>query len=92
VGEALPLLVDGGIARGSDVVKALALGARAVLVGRPLLHALGTAGAAGVAQALRLLRDELTIALAQCGLRAPAEAGRALLGPGAGPGALADRK
>lgn len=92
VGDALPLLVDGSIARGTDVVKALALGARAVLVGRPLLHALGTAGAAGVAQALRLLRDELTIALAQCGLRAPAEAGRALLGPDAGPGALADRK
>ncbi|NML46050.1 alpha-hydroxy-acid oxidizing protein [Ramlibacter sp. G-1-2-2] len=86
VGDALPLLVDGGIHRGTDVLKALALGARAVLVGRPLLHALATAGAAGAAHALRLLRDELTIALAQCGLRSPAEAGRELLGhaPAAG--------
>jgi 4-hydroxymandelate oxidase len=91
VGDALPLLVDGGIARGTDVVKALALGARAVLVGRPLLHALATAGAAGAAHALRLLRDELSIALAQCGLRAPSEAGRALLAPDGVQGTLADR-
>lgn len=67
VGGTLPVLVDGGLQRGTDIVKALALGARAVLVGRPLLWALGTAGAAGVAHALRLLRDELELAMAQCG-------------------------
>lgn len=67
VGGALPLLVDGGIRRGTDVVKALALGARAVLVGRPQVWALATAGAPGVAHLLRLLRDELEIALALCG-------------------------
>ncbi len=76
---AVPLLVDGGIQRGTDVLKALALGASAVLVGRPLLWALAAGGAPGVAQALRLLQDELLIALALCGCAHPAAATRALL-------------
>lgn len=63
------LLVDGGIRRGTDVLKALALGADAVLVGRPVLHGLANAGAAGVAHVLRLLQDELSAAMALCGLR-----------------------
>lgn len=63
------LLVDGGIRRGTDVLKACALGARAVLLGRPYVHALATCGALGVAHALRLLRDELEIAMALCGCR-----------------------
>ena len=67
VGGTLPVLVDGGVQRGTDVLKALALGAAAVLVGRPLIWALATAGAAGAAHALRLLRDELELAMAQCG-------------------------
>lgn len=67
VGDALPVLVDGGIRRGTDVLKALALGARAVLVGRPLVCALACAGALGVAHALRLLRDELEAAMALSG-------------------------
>ncbi|HWP20793.1 MAG TPA: alpha-hydroxy acid oxidase [Burkholderiaceae bacterium] len=67
VGDAIPVLVDGGIRRGTDVLKALALGARAVLVGRPLVCALACAGALGVAHALRLLRDELEAAMASCG-------------------------
>lgn len=79
VGDNLPLLVDGGIQRGTDIVKALALGARAVLVGRPVLYGLATSGAAGAAHVLRLLRDEFALALAQCGLRHPAEASRELL-------------
>jgi 4-hydroxymandelate oxidase len=69
VGDALPLLVDGGIRRGTDVLKALALGARAVLVGRPIVWGLANAGAVGVAHVLRLLRDELEIAMVLCGLR-----------------------
>jgi 4-hydroxymandelate oxidase len=81
VGGALPLLVDGGLQRGTDVLKALALGASAVVVGRPVLHGLAAAGAAGAAHVLRLLRDELAIALAQCGLRTPAEASRDLIRP-----------
>ncbi|HEY6133611.1 MAG TPA: alpha-hydroxy acid oxidase [Rubrivivax sp.] len=79
VGSALPLLVDGGIQRGTDVLKACALGARAVLVGRPLLFALGAAGAPGAAHALRLLRDELEIAMALTGCKHLADAGRALI-------------
>ena len=63
----LPLLVDGGIRRGTDVLKAIALGAQAVLVGRPYVYGLANAGALGVAHVLRLLRDELEIAMALSG-------------------------
>ena len=77
----LPVLVDGGIRRGTDVLKALALGAQAVLVGRPQAFALATGGARGVAQMLRLLRDELSAALALCGCRHPGEVSAALLIP-----------
>lgn len=65
----VPVLVDGGIRRGTDVLKAMALGASAVLVGRPVLHGLAHAGAHGVAHVLRLLRDELEMAMALCGCR-----------------------
>ncbi len=75
----LPVLVDGGIRRGTDVLKALALGARAVLVGRPQVEALAVGGALGVAQMLRLLRDEFAAALALCGCRSPADVRRTLL-------------
>ena len=53
------ILLDGGVRRGSDVVKALALGARAVLVGRPYLFGLAAGGESGVARVLQLLRNEL---------------------------------
>ncbi|MDO8767878.1 MAG: alpha-hydroxy acid oxidase [Burkholderiaceae bacterium] len=69
----LPVLVDGGIRRGTDVFKALALGASAVLVGRPVVYGLTNAGAVGVAHVLRLLRDELEIAMALCGCKTPAQ-------------------
>ena len=85
VGDALPLIVDGGIRRGTDVLKAIALGARAVLVGRPVLHALAAGGAVGVAQMLRLLRDELEAAMALTGCRTLADAGPAVLAPGSAP-------
>jgi 4-hydroxymandelate oxidase len=67
VGADMPVLVDGGIRRGTDVLKALALGAQAVLIGRPYVHALATNGAMGVAHVIRLLRDELEIAMALSG-------------------------
>lgn len=67
VAGAVPVLVDGGIRRGTDIVKARALGATAVLVGRPYVHALATAGALGVAHLVRLLREELEIAMALTG-------------------------
>jgi len=79
VGGAVPLLVDGGIRRGTDVLKAVALGARAVLIGRPYVLALAVAGAQGVAHALRLLRDELEIAMALAGCATLADARRELL-------------
>jgi 4-hydroxymandelate oxidase len=81
VGDALPVLVDGGIRHGTDVLKALALGARAVLIGRPVIHGLALAGAMGVAHVLRLLSDELELAMAQCGVRRPGDASRELLHP-----------
>lgn len=74
------VLVDGGVRRGTDVVKALALGARAVLLGRPILWGLAVDGQRGAARALELLRVELDEALALCGCRSPAEVGRDLLG------------
>jgi 4-hydroxymandelate oxidase len=62
-----PILLDGGVRRGVDVVKALALGADAVMIGRPYLWGLGAAGADGVARVLRVLDTELEFAMAQCG-------------------------
>jgi 4-hydroxymandelate oxidase len=82
VGPDLPVLVDGGIRRGTDVLKALALGARAVLIGRPYVYGLANAGAVGVAHVLRLLRDEFEVAMALCGCATPAEIGRQQLFPG----------
>lgn len=63
----IEVYVDGGIRRGTDVLKALALGARAVLVGRPVLWGLSVAGREGVACALETLRRELDLAMALCG-------------------------
>ena len=64
--------MDGGIRRGSDVVTALALGARAVLVGRPVLWGLAHAGEEGARRVLELLREETELALALCGCTSPA--------------------
>lgn len=72
----LPLLLDGGVRRGTDVFKALALGASAVMIGRPYVHALATAGALGVAHLLRTLREELEIAMVLCGCRTLADIDR----------------
>ena len=70
------LLVDGGIRRGVDVATALALGADAVLVGRPALWGLAAAGGEGVAAVLELLQAELELTLGLCGCTAPAELNR----------------
>jgi 4-hydroxymandelate oxidase len=63
------VLVDGGIRRGTDVLKALALGAKAVLLGRPILWGLAVAGEEGVDHVLQLLRDEIDVSMALCGCR-----------------------
>ncbi len=78
VAGASPVLVDGGIRRGTDVLKALALGADAVLIGRPALYGLANAGANGVAHVIRLLRDELEIAMALTGIATLDQAADAL--------------
>jgi 4-hydroxymandelate oxidase len=63
----IPLLLDGGIRRGTDALKALALGANAVAIGRPVLWGLALAGEAGVGQVLEILRSELDRAVTLCG-------------------------
>jgi isopentenyl diphosphate isomerase/L-lactate dehydrogenase-like FMN-dependent dehydrogenase len=84
VGGRCEVLVDGGVRRGTDVAKALALGAQAVLVGRPVLWGLAHDGQAGVERVLALLRAELELTLALLGCTSPAEVTRAHVGP-AGP-------
>ncbi|WP_433046445.1 alpha-hydroxy acid oxidase [Dactylosporangium sp. CS-033363] len=73
VGGRLPVLVDGGIRCGADIVAALALGADGVLVGRPVLWGLAVDGARGVQDVLSLLEDDLDRALALVGARRPAD-------------------
>jgi 4-hydroxymandelate oxidase len=76
VGDELDVLVDGGIRRGTDVIKALALGARAVLIGRPVLWGLAVGGEAGVRRVLELLLAEIDTALALAGAPRAAELDR----------------
>jgi isopentenyl diphosphate isomerase/L-lactate dehydrogenase-like FMN-dependent dehydrogenase len=80
VGDRAEVLLDGGVRRGTDVVKALALGARAVLVGRAALYGLAVDGAGGVERVLTLLREEVELALALCGCASPAEVARSHVG------------
>lgn len=81
VGDDLEVLIDGGVRRGVDVVKAVAYGARAALVGRPILWGLGAGGRAGVGQVLGMLRDELDLAMALCGCPSIADVTRDLVDP-----------
>lgn len=81
VGAEAEVYVDGGIRRGSDVLKALALGARAVLVGRPVIWGLATGGASGVAGVLGHLAFELDLAMALAGVPTLADIDAGLLAP-----------
>jgi 4-hydroxymandelate oxidase len=85
VGDRAEVYVDGGVRRGTDVVKALALGARAVLVGRPVLWGLAVGGAAGVERVLSGLAAGLRLAMGLCGAVAPGQLTPDLVA--AGPGA-----
>jgi isopentenyl diphosphate isomerase/L-lactate dehydrogenase-like FMN-dependent dehydrogenase len=73
VGDRIEVLLDGGIRRGSDIVKALCLGARAVMVGRAYAYGLGAAGGAGVARAIEILRNDLIRTLKLLGCASVAE-------------------
>jgi len=79
VGDDLTILMDGGVRSGLDVVKALALGAKACLIGRPWAWALGARGEAGVAHVLQILRQEMTMAMALTGCTDVRQADRSLL-------------
>ena len=75
----VPVLVDGGVRRGSDVLKALALGARAILIGRPYMWGLGAFGQEGVQRVIELLHGELRIALGNAGQTSVSNLDRSLI-------------
>jgi 4-hydroxymandelate oxidase len=81
VGGDAEVVLDGGVRRGTDVLKALALGARAVLIGRPVLYGLAAAGEEGVARVFDLLRQELVTDMILCGLADVREVPRSLVVP-----------
>ena len=79
VGSRMEVLFDGGIRSGQDVLKALALGARGVMIGRAYAYGLGALGEKGVTRALEILRSELDVSMALCGIRDVKEASPAIL-------------
>jgi len=79
VAEGIEVWFDGGIRGGQDVLKALALGARATLIGRAFAYGLGAMGEAGVTRALEIIQRELDVTMALCGLREVRDANRSIL-------------
>jgi 4-hydroxymandelate oxidase len=79
VGGTVPVLLDGGVRRGTDVLKALCLGASGVLIGRPYLYALAVGGADGVRTMLAMLRDEIELSMSLLGARRLSELSQDLL-------------
>lgn len=82
VGKQIEVHMDGGIRSGQDVIRALALGAKGVYIGRPFLYGLGAMGEAGVARCLEIIRNELDLTMAFCGLRDVTHVDRNILLPG----------
>ena len=76
VKDRIPVMVDGGFRRGTDIFKALALGAKAVFIGRPYVWASAAFGQPGVERVITMLQGELTLVMKQCGTRSVAEIGR----------------
>jgi L-lactate dehydrogenase (cytochrome) len=81
VGSDIEIMFDGGIRSGQDVLRALALGARSCLLGRAYLYGLGAAGEAGVTRAIEIIRNELDVSMALCGLNSVREISRAAIAP-----------
>lgn len=73
MGTRIPVFVDGGFRRGTDVFKALALGAKAVGIGRPMLWGLGAFGQAGVDRVLEIMQGELKLVTGNCGTQTVAD-------------------
>jgi L-lactate dehydrogenase (cytochrome) len=82
VGKRIEVHMDGGIRSGQNVIRALALGAKGVYIGRPFLYGLGAMGEAGVARCLEIIRNELDLTMAFCGLRDVRQVDRNILLPG----------
>jgi L-lactate dehydrogenase (cytochrome) len=82
VGKQIEVHMDGGIRSGQDVIRALALGAKGVYIGRPFLYGLGAGGEAGVAKCLDIIRNELDLTMAFCGLRDVNDVDKNILLPG----------
>jgi L-lactate dehydrogenase (cytochrome) len=82
VGKQIEVHMDGGIRSGQDVIRALALGAKGVYIGRPFLYGLGAMGEAGVTKCLEIIRNELDLTMAFCGLRDVQHVDRNILLPG----------
>ena len=85
VGSRIEVWMDGGIRSGQDVLKAVALGAKGTLIGRPFLYGLGAMGEAGVARCLEILRNELDLSMAFCGRTDIRKVDRGILLPGSVP-------
>ena len=79
MGDRIEVLLDGGIRRGSDIVKALCLGARAVMIGRAYAYGLGAAGSAGVERIIDILRADLVRTLKLLGCASIAELDRSFI-------------
>ena len=75
VGGEIEVMFDGGIRSGQDVLRALALGARSCMIGRAYLYGLGAAGEAGVTRAIEIIRNELDVSMALCGINSVREIG-----------------
>jgi L-lactate dehydrogenase (cytochrome) len=86
VGDRIEIICDGGVRRGSDIVKALALGAKACMSGRAYLYGLGAAGEAGVDHVLELLSSDVRRTLALIGCRSVADLDRGYVSLRPGPG------
>jgi L-lactate dehydrogenase (cytochrome) len=82
VGKRIEVHMDGGIRSGQDVIRALALGAKGVYIGRPFLYGLGAGGEAGVTKCLDIIRNELDLTMAFCGLRDVKHVDKNILLPG----------
>jgi L-lactate dehydrogenase (cytochrome) len=82
VGKQIEVHMDGGIRSGQDVIRALALGAKGVYIGRPFLYGLGAMGEAGVTRCLEIIRNELDLTMAFCGLRDVQHVDKNILLPG----------